>query len=171
MPKKKTVKEITATQQTEAITRAIALQAARVDQNIYDGRLMIPADNVDADGKSWPTVGENIRFGEKITSNMTMLKNISNLLGVDVIYETTNVIIAPNTPIVTDNPNFGTTKNRLYYKSGSIVAFFILNTSINSDEQVVVMTVSSSNSTMLTIRNSSSAALNGNVTIGALVTK
>ena len=50
----------------------------------YDSRSIIPADNVDADGVPWATVGENIRKGAKNVGIELAEKMYSAILGLDV---------------------------------------------------------------------------------------
>lgn len=89
----------------------------KADQNIYDGRQMIPADNVDADGKAWPTVGENIRKGTKDINEKLAEKMYAEILGFDVeivdvtldlsktnITTTDPRVIGGNNAVFIDNP-------------------------------------------------------------------
>ncbi len=58
--------------------------AQEAHDDYYDSRSIIPADNVDADGVPWATVGENIRNGAKDVGIKMLEKMYSAVLGFDV---------------------------------------------------------------------------------------
>lgn len=94
MPRKKKVTD-------KPMVLAAQELVAKAGTNIYDGRQMIPADNVDADGKAWPTVGENIRQGTKDVGIEMAEKMYSAILGkkmhiVPVICDMSEDIIKTN---------------------------------------------------------------------------
>ncbi len=71
----------------------------------YDSRSIIPADNVDADGVPWATVGENIRNGKKNYGINFLASLFSDIFGVemqivDVEINMTQDIISTNIPTI-----------------------------------------------------------------------
>ena len=70
----------------EGTTSSGSSSSGSSSSNRYDERQMIPADNVDAVGVAWATVGENIRKGANGVSTDTTFveKLIESLTGISV---------------------------------------------------------------------------------------
>lgn len=79
----------------------------------YDSRSIIPADNVDADGVPWATVGENIRKGAKNVNIELAEKMYSAILGFDV--EIVNVTLdLSKEQITTSDPRVTGSNNAVF---------------------------------------------------------
>lgn len=97
---------------------------AKKDTNIYDGRQMIPADNVDADGKAWPTLGENIRHGVNgAFDRAKAIEMLSALLGHTVEVEEVTCVLKPGATITVDNPKFIGHSELIEAKTKTIAGF------------------------------------------------
>lgn len=136
----------------------------------YDSRSIIPADNVDADGVPWATVGENIRNGAKASpSKEKVLEALSALLGVEVKYEVVTCTIKADTIVSTDNALFIGEKNSIRSRK-TILAFFILSTNSNSGFANIISQFSSGvNTVHINMQGSGVNAINGIVKLGVLL--
>jgi hypothetical protein len=81
--------------------RQIVAQEAHDDY--YDSHSIIPADNVDADGVPWATVGENIRNGAKNVNIELAEKMYSAILGYDAEIAEVTLDLSVS-PIITSDP-------------------------------------------------------------------
>lgn len=137
----------------------------------YDSRSIIPADNVDADGVPWATVGENIRKGAKVSSSKEkILEALSTLIGMTLSYEEVNCTLAPNEYIIVDNPIFSTTKYAIYSNTKLVVGFFILSSNITSGyANLGFQTANGVNRININMQNVTETGLTGTLKIGVLV--
>lgn len=115
--------EVLTQQLADEVESRIVTQDAHDDY--YDSRQMIPADNVDADGVPWATVGENIRKGHNgVISKQIAIEMLSALLGTQIEIETVNVVVTKSTPLTIDNTKFKVTNASIYSVEKSIIGFF-----------------------------------------------
>lgn len=137
------------------------------EDNFYDDRHMIPADNVDANGTTWVTVGENIRHGSNGTPNKEeALEMLSTLLGVKLSYEEVTCTLTPNKAVSTDNHNFiGTTDGITSVKQ--IVSYFVLNN--NTTGGSTSMTYYNLKGKLYILLQASSNPLTGTIKLGVLL--
>lgn len=131
--KAKTNDDSTAIEQEEILTKQLAdevekqIVAQDAHDDYYDNRQMIPADNVDADGVPWVTVGENIRKGAKyVDIDNLILKMLSALTGVNgTKYEFVNIVKSKN---LTPGFHMSPDNTAVFKDKGNIVGFFLLKT-------------------------------------------
>lgn len=94
----------------------------------YDSRSIIPADNVDADGVPWVTVGENIRQGKNLTIDRNLLTELfSALIGSEVKIIEAVCTIAPSTDIKVDNPDLTGGPTGVYLKKSGIISLVLVS--------------------------------------------
>nr|DAE52326.1 MAG TPA: hypothetical protein [Caudoviricetes sp.] len=135
----------------------------------YDSRSIIPADNVDADGVPWATVGENIRNGAKAPSSKEkVLEAISALLDTDVKYEVVNCTLSPGRNIVVDNTLF-VGRSTSITSSKTIILFFVLSCNINSGNNMLSFLLNQNVNNTILIQNTSNSAITGTIKLGVLL--
>lgn len=87
--------------------------AQEAHDDYYDSRSIIPADNVDADGVPWATVGENIRKGSKNYASDFLASLFSGFFGFEM--QIVNVEINLRNDILTTNiPSIKTTSSAIF---------------------------------------------------------
>lgn len=139
------------------------------EDNLYDDRQMIPADNVDANGTPWATVGENIRHGSNGTPNKDeVLEMLSTLLGIKLSYEEVTCTLTSST-IAVDNALFVGHYN-IIETSKHIVAFFVINASITEGKSPMYLINYSPYSTSIFMKGDGDyASLRGTIKLGVLL--
>lgn len=136
---------------------------------LKDERQMIPADNVDADGTPWATVGENIRKGSKeAPTKEDALNMLSALLGVDLSLEEVTCTLKPSEPIKVDNPVF-TGKYEVITSNKMIVDFFVISSTIKSGNGVLAMRSFGGIGNTITMQISGANAITGTVKLAVLL--
>lgn len=113
-----------------------------------------PADTVDASGKVWDTVGENIRKGNKASSSI-----IKSIYGddCDIIYADVNI---PSTGIIkTSVSSLISNETRIIHANKNIVGFFIVNINgikgdVNTVPRIIICT--RDKKTELSLKNTTS---------------
>lgn len=114
--------------------------AQEAHDDYYDSRSMIPADNVDATGVPWATVGENIRFGANAIIDLNKVNDIFSLIiGYDVeIQHVVCTLHGSNKSITVDNSLFKGGTSGVYLSSGVISGFMLTGSSLtNSNREPV----------------------------------
>lgn len=140
------------------------------EDNRYDDRQMIPADNVDEDGTPWATVGENIRKGSKIApTKENALNMLSALLGVDISVEEVTCTLVPSKPIGIDNSDFIGRNEIIEAKSKTIVSFFVLESNISSGNAAITMRSFIDRKNSITIQITGANALTGTIKLAVLL--
>lgn len=137
----------------------------------YDSRSIIPADNVDANGVPWTTVGENIRKGAKESpSKEKVLEALSSLFGVKISYEEVNCTLTPNQAIIVDNNKFIGTNYAIRPLSSVVVAFFFLSSKTTTGTSNVVCQLAKGNNNInIVMQNTRDNAVTGTLKLGVLL--
>lgn len=147
----------------------LGLRGAKANSGIYGGAQMIQADNVDANGVAWATVGENIRKGAKgLPTKDDALNIISALLGVDLSLEEVTCTLKPSVPIAVDNPIF-TGRKEIITASKTIVGFFVISSTIKSGNGVLSMRSFGGFGNTITMQTDSGNAITGNIKLAVLL--
>lgn len=120
--------------------------------------ILYPADVVDADGKAWPTIGENIRSGSINTERL-----IKSIFGENARVLTVNVSFKSNEPITVDN-NFKVTSNTIYTDK-PILSFFLLEASISGsfNGNITLFTVSALKKIGIKVRDNLNSDISGSL--------
>lgn len=174
--KAKTNDDSTAIEQEEILTQQLAdevekqIVAQDSHDDYYDNRQIIPADNVDADGVPWATVGENIRRGVngKI-DKAKALEMISALIGTTVSVEEVTCTIKPKENITVDNPLFNGHTIVINIDSKTIVGFFVTKSSISEGTEPIYLRNHAGFKNSIQMRSAISSSLSGTVTLVVLV--
>lgn len=136
---------------------------------LKDERQMIPADNVDADGTPWATIGENIRKGAKgVPTKEYALNIMSALLGVDLSLEEVTCTIKPHVPIAVDNSNF-TGKNETIISTKKLLVFFVISSTITSGDAILAMRSFGDVGNTITMQIAGSNAITGTIKLAVLL--
>lgn len=140
-----------------------------VAHDAHDSRSIIPADNVDADGIPWATVGENIRKGSKgAPTKEDALNIISALLDIDLSIEEVTCTLKPSTPISVDNPHFNG-KNEVITSNKKIVGFFVISSEIKNGNGVLAMRSFGALNNTITLQSTGPTAITGTVKLAVLL--
>ena len=134
-------------------------------------RQMIPADNVDADGTAWATVGENIRKGSrKATTKEDVLDAISALLGVEVtIEEVTATISNDGRKIEVDNDLFVGHASKIVAINKIIIAFFIINCDTKNGAMDIYLSSTIDKNSSIHLARSSETGVSSKIKFAVLV--
>lgn len=159
--------EILTQQLADAVESQIAVQDAHDDY--YDSRSIIPADNVDADGVPWATVGENIRKGAKSISTETLEKLFSALLGKPARIEYLTCTITPNETLTVDNKIFTGRTIVISANNYDIAAFFVINSNITNGDTLLSLKPFANLSTTISVRSNVASAVSGTVSLCAVL--
>ena len=136
---------------------------------LKDERQMIPADNVDANGTPWATVGENIRKGSKgAPTKDDALNMLSALLGVDLSLEVVTCTLKPREPVAVDNHIF-TGKNETIISSKMIVGFFVVASTVQSGSGNLCMRSLKNFGNAITLQNLGESAITGTIKLAVLL--